>query len=500
MTTVVFSEQSIEAIKMSISKPLSVLPPLDTENDIMTSTPTTTSSCTTPSDSRAGLTDDRIVYKNVHAFRVKQALMGVDTLTLTDTQWGLVALDKCHHISTTSTLTPGLSPSSPASPATPSPSSSQHVIQNYRVRICKTCCHEANHIELGTYMDQESAILVNDCHEILHNRYDKLIFLRPEDRPQFHLLTARKYDRLKGKDYSKILDLLGERSVGTTTPSVATANSTSASPPAAGSVESKKRKSPSVPSSSGSASGATTNDDTTAASALFSPAPALKAAKVNRSSTQASPHNGQEDDNGSLAASTGSGSRSSGRSKVRVSPSVNFQEQVVTRQISPPPSPMKSAPSSPMKISDVNASIAASSIDVPRSPSFMRQRSYTFSTAADFAPASFFPAKPIDPLAWLAAIAMEAEEADCAASLTGMKASSADSTANTLGAAEVKQDEPVSEVSEDEGEDEEAAPVPTSLPFNPNVSYLQAFSPTRKVRVTNHIYTLSIIIKLYHSI
>ena len=114
-------------------------------------------------DIRSAIPPSRIVYRNLHKFRVAQMMHHnslCDVRSLSDEQWGLKLLDKCHHISTTSTCKDGP--------------------QSYRVRICKTCCQEDSHIELGTYVDQESAILVNDTYEILSSRLDKLIVLRSE--------------------------------------------------------------------------------------------------------------------------------------------------------------------------------------------------------------------------------------------------------------------------------------------------------------------------------
>lgn len=136
---------------------------------------------------------NRVFYNRLYQFRLQQEALGVDLSELQDYQWGHIPLEKCHHISITTTL--------------------KDAPQSYRVRICKTCCQENTHIELGTYVDQESAILVNDTYEILQNRFDKLIVLRKEDRPFLHLLTAKKYDRAKGKDYASILDLLADRLV-----------------------------------------------------------------------------------------------------------------------------------------------------------------------------------------------------------------------------------------------------------------------------------------------
>jgi hypothetical protein len=80
-------------------------------------------------DPRSAALEGRIFYKNLHKFRVAQMNDGVNLSLLTDEQWGLKQLDKCHHISTTSTSKDGP--------------------QSFRVRICKTCCQEDSHIELG---------------------------------------------------------------------------------------------------------------------------------------------------------------------------------------------------------------------------------------------------------------------------------------------------------------------------------------------------------------
>jgi hypothetical protein len=129
-------------------------------------------------------------FPQVYKLRLEQSKT-MDLSQLTSVQWGIVEIDKCHHISTTIT----------AKDAPPS----------YRVRVCKTCCKQDNHIELGTYVDQESAVLINDVHEILQERFDKLIVLTKEDKPYLHLLLAKKYDRQCGRDHTSIMKILLER-------------------------------------------------------------------------------------------------------------------------------------------------------------------------------------------------------------------------------------------------------------------------------------------------
>lgn len=136
----------------------------------------------------------QVYYPQVYKLREEQLKSGVLTRDeLSDLQMGLVHLEKCHHVSTASG------------------SMKDGVGSSFRVRICKTCCQGSGHIELGTYVDQESAILVNDVHEIIKHRYDKLTLLRQEDEPYLEKLTARRYDRNRGKDVCSILHILTEK-------------------------------------------------------------------------------------------------------------------------------------------------------------------------------------------------------------------------------------------------------------------------------------------------
>lgn len=310
-------------------------------------------------DSRASLTGDHVVYKNLHRYRIQQLELGLSTDMLTDIQWGLKLLDKCHHISTTTTT---------------SAATGMLTIQSYRVRICKTCCQEANHIELGTYMDQESAILVNDVFELLNQRYEKLIVLRAEDVSTLQLLTARKYDRTKGKDYCSILELLAERLQG----NVEQMN--------------KKRKSP-----SSSSSGSMLSPDV-AGSVASGETASLTSEETNSNPARVSLllYNAEEVQ-----------IRSSEKKQKRVSHSPGTPEHIIATSIEDeeeeeeeeddeeplPSQPYRPAPGKAMPPSPT------------RSPTFMRQRSYTFSTAADFSASSFHRHNGMDTLAWFATLA-----------------------------------------------------------------------------------------------
>ena len=61
---------------------------------------------------------------------------------------------------------------------------------DYRVVVCSECIGSGIDMDLGYYADFESAILINDVHEIMNGRLHKLLVLRPEDMPFLYTLTA----------------------------------------------------------------------------------------------------------------------------------------------------------------------------------------------------------------------------------------------------------------------------------------------------------------------
>lgn len=313
-------------------------------------------------DARLHCKGGQVVYKNLHSFRCDQASQGLEVNQLSDIQWGLVPLDRCHHISITA--------------------SSKDGPQSFRVRICKTCCQETCHIELGTYADQESAILVNDAFEIMNNRTDKLLVLAADDHPHLHMLLARKVDR-KGKDYTSVLDLISER---------------------VSAPENKKRRSPG------------SSDSATSHSASGDSHDSSKKARTSPVSTELSDSEEEDEEDGggeteeeetsatSATSARGSATASCGSTgsatKIPVPQHIPFH-------LPPPTAPMASSSSN--------------------TPSYARQRSFTFSTAADYSPSKYgaFYAQlhanktPIDTLTWLASL--EDDEVDVAKSLFALK-------------------------------------------------------------------------------
>jgi hypothetical protein len=121
-----------------------------------------------------------IVYKQVYQLRLTQLKQGVDLTSLSRVQWGLSTLKFSHHIVLKK-----------------SPWRDRDIPFIFRVTVCKSCSpfQEASCMtDLGVYGDQESAILINDVHEILSGRFEKLSILRREDAMFFHHLTARTLD------------------------------------------------------------------------------------------------------------------------------------------------------------------------------------------------------------------------------------------------------------------------------------------------------------------
>jgi hypothetical protein len=79
---------------------------------------------------------------------------------------------------------------------------------SFRVRICRTCSGLPILVELGSYADVESALLVNDVHEILQNRTRQLHLLVPSDIEYAHTLTVRKRG---GQHENMLVHIIQER-------------------------------------------------------------------------------------------------------------------------------------------------------------------------------------------------------------------------------------------------------------------------------------------------
>lgn len=332
----------------------------------------------------------KIVYKNLYQFRMNQAQDGVDLSGLTDVMWGLVPLHRCHHVSCV-TNTNHSAKRSPTQANTPE---SDFPLTTYRVRICKTCCGETGHIELGTYNDQESAMLVNDAFEIMQGRYNRLLVLRPEDQQYFDRLYVQRCDRSKGKEQVGLLEVIAERRRHSTSQS--TSSSTVAS------LESRKRSSP--------ASGLSFNDLGSSAkrqarSALSSSASVTSEESTSRPSSKGDnvgtkfPANQNDEDY--------SDDEDSSSSPASLEEAISSSTAMDTQDIVSPPlvkQEPRISPNSALKLMDDNAH-----------PNLGRQRSYTFSTASEYFPALNSMQSGIETLTWLASL--DEREVDVARSL-----------------------------------------------------------------------------------
>lgn len=160
-----------------------------------------------------------VAYKQLYQLRITQIRQGVDLSALSRVQWGLSTLKFSHHIVLKK-----------------SPWGDAGIPFIFRVAVCKTCspAQDNSSTFLGVYGDQESALLVNDVHEILSGRCDKLSVLRKEDAMFFHHLTARTLDESNGSllPATPVLSVLEKLRI----------NSANASLLAAAALEEKKRK------------------------------------------------------------------------------------------------------------------------------------------------------------------------------------------------------------------------------------------------------------------
>lgn len=80
----------------------------------------------------------------------------------------------------------------------------------YRVRICRNCTSSDDTVYLGSYTDLESAILVNDAHELMHNRSNHIHVLTSQDMQFIESLTVTRTWR-NNTYHVNLLHLLQER-------------------------------------------------------------------------------------------------------------------------------------------------------------------------------------------------------------------------------------------------------------------------------------------------
>ena len=74
---------------------------------------------------------------------------------------------------------------------------SQGKTESYRVRVCRTCTKYKLPLELGSYADVESALIVNDTHELLQGRTKQLHLLVSTDITHLNHLVVRKRGGIK---------------------------------------------------------------------------------------------------------------------------------------------------------------------------------------------------------------------------------------------------------------------------------------------------------------
>ena len=118
-------------------------------------------------DPATGLT---IISPRVYRLRQFQACEGINISDLRLEQRGLAPITYMHHVSK---IIEGNT-------------------ESYRVRICRTCSGLPTLLELGSYTDVESALLVNDVHELMQDRTKQLHLLCVDDVKYFNSIAVRR--------------------------------------------------------------------------------------------------------------------------------------------------------------------------------------------------------------------------------------------------------------------------------------------------------------------
>ena len=118
-------------------------------------------------DPATGLT---IISPRVYRLRQFQACEGMNISDLRLEQRGLAPITYMHHVSK---IIEGNT-------------------ESYRVRICRTCSGLPTLLELGSYTDVESALLVNDVHELMQDRTKQLHLLCVDDVKYFNSIAVRR--------------------------------------------------------------------------------------------------------------------------------------------------------------------------------------------------------------------------------------------------------------------------------------------------------------------
>lgn len=115
-------------------------------------------------------TAQAIVSPRTYNLRKLQLEDGIDTTDLKLEQRGLAHVSYMHHVSK---IIEGKA-------------------ESFRVRICRSCSKMHGLMELGSYADLESALLVNDAHEILNGRYKHLHLLSERDEKYIKYINVRR--------------------------------------------------------------------------------------------------------------------------------------------------------------------------------------------------------------------------------------------------------------------------------------------------------------------
>lgn len=115
-------------------------------------------------------TSQPIIFPRVYNLRKMQLSAGFNISELKLEQRGLASVPYLHHISKIM----------------------EGKTESFRVRVCRSCSGMQTLLELGSYADMESALLINDCHEILQGRFSHLHVLCEFDVRYISSIYIRK--------------------------------------------------------------------------------------------------------------------------------------------------------------------------------------------------------------------------------------------------------------------------------------------------------------------
>lgn len=76
--------------------------------------------------------------------------------------------------------------------------------------VGRHCSGQDDQIDIGTYTDIESAVIVNDAFCILNSKHQYLTLLQPYDEQFFHALSVGKFNRGRSQEM-RLIEIINEK-------------------------------------------------------------------------------------------------------------------------------------------------------------------------------------------------------------------------------------------------------------------------------------------------